>query len=178
MTPFRRGVGVAFLLFLSTGLTSCVVTHGTQGDIAILDRDSRPHVDTELTMADYLAFAEQVSNKMLASPLVRNWGNSRPRLIVGDLANNTDTESIRVADLHDRIQETIFNSGLVRIVDKSATRFDYVVKTEITSTRQFGRGGEELAYFTMQMKMFKIDGELMGQWSDDLPLGRPKRRVF
>jgi penicillin-binding protein activator len=176
--PFYKGVHLILFFFLSTLLISCVVTNGRQGDVAILDKDSRPHLDAEMTMADYLAFAEQVSNKMLASPLVRSWGTTRPMLIVGDLENNTDNENVRVADLHDRIQETIFNSGLVRIVDKSATRFDYVVKTQITSTRQYGRDGAELAYFTMQMKMFKIDGELMGQWSDDLPLGKTKRRVF
>jgi hypothetical protein len=74
-------------------------------------------------------------------------------------------------DLHDRIQETIFNSGLVRVVDKSATSFDYIVKTELTSTRQYGNG-QELAYYTMQMKIFTLSGELKGQWSDDLPLAR------
>ena len=83
-----------------------------------------------------------------------------------------------MSDLHDRIQETIFNSGLVRIVDKTATEFDYIVNTELTSTRQYGRDVQELAYFTLQLKMFKLDGELMGQWSDNLPLGKGKRRLF
>lgn len=178
MPTFSRLIRVIEILFLATVLNACVVTRGIQGDVAILDKASRPHLDTELTMADYLAFSEQVANKMLASQFVRSWGAHKPMLIVGDLVNNTDNENIRVSDLHDRVQETIFNSGLVRIVDKSATRFDYVVKTELTSTRQHGRDGQELAYFTMQMKMFKIDGELMGQWSDDLPLGKGKRKAF
>lgn len=159
-------------------LAACATTFGHQGDVAIVDPSSRTHLQTELTMGDYLAFAEKVTNNMLVSPLVRSWGKKRPKLIVGDLVNNTDNENIRMRDLHDRVQETIFNSGLVRIVDKSAASFDYIIKTELTSTRQYGKGGEELAFFTMQMKLFKLDGELMGQWSDDLPLGKAKRRLF
>jgi hypothetical protein len=146
--------------------------------VEILEKERRGHLQTELTMTDFLAFSEKVTNKMLASDLVRSWGEKRPRLIVGDLVNNTDNENIRMRDLHDRIQETIFNSGLVRIMDKFATEFDCIIKTELTSTRQYGKEGEELVIFTMQMKMFKLDGELIGQWSDDLSLGKAKRRVF
>jgi len=153
-------------------------THGQQGDVAILDPSSRAHLQAGLTMGDYLAFAEKVTNKMLASPFVQSWGAKKPKLIVGTLKNNTDDENIRMQDVHDRIQETIFNSGLVRIVDTSATSFDYIIKTELTNTRQLGNDGQELAYFTLQLKMFTLSGELMGQWSDDLPLGKAKKRLF
>lgn len=149
-----------------------------QGDVAVLDPSGQTHVGTELNMGDYLAFAEKVTNNMLASREVQSWGNSRPRLILGRLVNNTDNENIRMADLHDRVQETIFNSGLVKIVDSTATDFDYILKTELTSTRQYGDDGQELAFFTMQLKMFKLDGELVGQWSDDLALGKGKKRLF
>jgi len=172
-------LGVAILAIFTISLNACgPTTMGQQGDVAIVDPGSRAHLQTELTMGDYLAFAEKVTNKMLTFPIVQSWGNNRPRLIVGRLVNNTDNENIRMSDLHDRIQETVFNSGLVRIVDKTATSFDYIVKTELTSTRQYGRDGQELAYFTLQLKMFKLDGELVGQWSDDLPLAKAKRRLF
>jgi hypothetical protein len=172
-------LGVALMAILTIFLNACTpLTMGQQGDVAVLDSSSRAHLQTELTMGDYLAFAEKVTNKMLTSTVVQSWGDKRPRLIVGRLVNNTDNENIRMTDLHDRIQETIFNSGLVRVVDKTATSFDYVVKTELTSTRQYGTDGQELAYFTLQLKLFKLDGELMGQWSDDLPLGKAKRRLF
>ncbi len=178
MNKIRQLIVFGILTMCYVFLSACATTVGGQGDVAILDKDSRAHLQTELTMADYLAFSEQVANKMLISSLVRSWGIKRPKLIVGDLVNNTDNENIRMKDLQDRIQETIFNSGLVRIVDRSATEFDYVVRTELTSTRQYGKDGEELVFFTMQMKMFKLDGELMGHWSDDLPLGKAKRRLF
>ena len=163
------------LLIVPLFLTACAASSlGQQGNVSILDTDSRAHLQTQLTMADYKAFAENVTNKMLRSTFVRSWGNKRPKLIVGDLINHTNNENIRMSDLHDRIQETIFNSGLVRVVDKTATSFDYIVKTELTSTRQYGSGRQEFAFYTMQMKMFKLDGELVGQWSDDLPLARVK----
>lgn len=166
---------------LMLGLSACQTSGGTFGQqsrVAIVDPANRAHLQTELTMGDYMAFAEKVTNKMMSSKLVQKWGTKRPRLIVGRLANNTDNENIRMRDLHDRIQETVFNSGLVRIVDKTATSFDYVVRTELTSTRQYGSKGEELVYFTMQLKMFKLDGELVGQWSDDLPLAKAGKAVF
>ncbi len=178
MKGITHCINTTILLVFCIFLSSCASTIGRQGDVAILDPASRAHLQVELTMADYLAFAEKVTNKILVSPLVRGWGKKRPKLVVGNLVNNTDNENIRMRDLHDKIQETLFNSGLVRIVDKSATSFDYVIKTELTSTRQYGKDSQELAHFTMQIKMFKLDGELVGQWSDDLPLGKAKRRLF
>lgn len=148
---------------------------GNQSRVSILDESSRAHVDTELTMADYTAFAEKVTNKMMSSKLVQSWGKKRPRLVVGQMKNNTDNESIRIQDIYDRISETILGSGLVRLMDQSATAFDYVINTEISSTRQYGDGGEELAYFKLEFKMFKLDGEMVGQWSDVLPLGKARR---
>jgi hypothetical protein len=151
---------------------------GSQGNVGIVDSQSRAHITTDLTGGDYLALAETVTNKMLSSRFVQSWGSKQPRLIVGVLVNNTDDESIRMTDVHDRIQETILNSGLVRVVDKSATSFDYIIKSELTSTRQYGQGGKELVYYTLQLKMFTIMGELKGQWSDDLAMAKGGRGIF
>lgn len=151
---------------------------GDQGSVGIVDSQSRAHITTDLTGGDYVALAETVTNKMMSSKFVQSWGTKKPRLIVGILVNNTDDESIRMTDVHDRIQETILNSGLVRVVDKSATSFDYVIKSELTSTRQYGQGGKELVYYTLQLKMFTIMGELKGQWSDDLAMAKGSRSVF
>lgn len=165
---------------IATALIGCNTMPGPGGQagVSVLDSNTRAHLDTELTMADYTAFAENVTNKMLSSRLVQSWGNKRPRLIVARLQNNTDNENIRMQDIHDRITETILNSGVARLVDTSATRFDYVVKTELSSTRQYGQDGAELAFFKLEFKMFKIDGEMVGQWSDVLPLGRAKQKFL
>jgi penicillin-binding protein activator len=152
---------------------------GQQGGVSMIDAGERGRVDTQLTMADYLAFAEKVTDRMLSSPQMAGWAQRPPRVILGDVANNTDNENIRVRDIYDRIQETMFNSGLVRVVDRSATNFQYVVRPELTSTRQRTATGEELAFFTLQLKLFNIEGELVGHWSDDLALARAAgRRLF
>ncbi len=167
------------LFVLPITLTACSNSHfGAQSRVSMLDESSRAHLQAELTMADYTAFAEKVTNKMLRSRLVQSWGTKRPRLIVGKLVNNTDNESIRMQDIYDRITETILSSGLVRLMDPTATSFDYVVKTELSSTRQYGDNGEELAYYKLEFKLFKIDGEMVGQWSDVLPLGKASRRFL
>ncbi|NOQ15883.1 MAG: hypothetical protein GQ581_02380 [Methyloprofundus sp.] len=149
---------------------------GSQSRVSILDASSREHLTTELTMADYTAFAEKVTDKMLRSRLVQSWGKKRPKLVVGKLANNTNNDSIRMQDIYDRITETILNSGLVRLMDQSATSFDYVVRAELSETRQFGGDGSELAYYKLEFKLFKLDGEMVGQWSDVLPLGKAIRK--
>ena len=159
-------------------ISACSSNRGGQGNVAILDASSRPHLEANPHMGDYIAFSEKVTNKMLFSDVAKSWEGKKPRLIVGRLVNNTDNESIRIADIHDRIQEVLLNSGLVRIVDKSATSFDYVVKSEITSTRQYGGKGDQLAHFTLQLKLFDKKGELLGQWSDDLPLAKSSRSLF
>ena len=145
-------------------------------EVALVDPKSRDHLQTELHMGDYIALSETVTNKMLASSLVERWGESRPKLIVGVLNNNTDNENIRMADMHDRISETILNSGIARLVDGSATSFDYVIRSELTSTRQYGERNQELVFFTLQLKMFKLDGELVGQWSDDVAMAQGKKK--
>jgi hypothetical protein len=167
------------ILALPLLVSACSGTHtGGQSRVSILDGSSREHLDVGLTMNDYSAFAERVTNKMLRSRLVQSWGNKRPRLILSKLVNNTDDESIRMQDIYDRITETILASGLVRLVDQSATSFDYVVKSELSSTRQYGQDGEELAYYKLEFKLYKIDGEMVGQWSDILPLGKAKRKFL
>ncbi len=175
-----RGKVVAVAALAGLTLAGCqgVPLKGEQGNVAMVDARSRAHLQAELTMADYLALAENVTNKMLSSKFVQSWGKRKPRLIVGTLVNNTDNENIRMSDIHDRIQETILNSGLVRIVDKSATDFDYIIKSELTSTRQYGKDGKELVYFTLQLKMFTLMGELKGQWSDDLAMAKSEKSMF
>ena len=167
------------LLAISMTLMGCQsIPQGQQSDVAMVDPKSRGHLQAQLTMADYVALAETVTNKMLVSRLVQKWGKKRPKVITAVPRNNTDNENIRMRDLHDRIQETLFGSGVMRVVDKSATDFDYVIKSELTSTRQYGKGGKQLVYYTLQLKMFTLMGELVGQWSDDLAMAKSEKRMF
>jgi len=150
---------------------------GNEGDVSTNAGDGA-HLEAQLTMADYTGFAEKVTDKMLRSKLVQSWGAKKPRLVVSKLLNNTDDESIRMQDVYDRVSEIILASGLVRLMDISANSFDYVVRSELSSTRQYGEDGEELAYFKLEFKLYKLDGEMVGQWSDVLPLGKARRRFI
>ncbi len=46
----------------------------------------------------------------------------------------------------------------------------YAIESELTSTRQYGKGGAKLAYLTLQLKIFTLIGELKEWWSDDLAM--------
>jgi hypothetical protein len=55
-------------------------------------------------------------------------------------------------------------------VDSSATGFDYIMQSEITDIVTRAPDGQKLVDYTMKIKLFDINGELKGQWSDDLSL--------
>jgi penicillin-binding protein activator len=140
--------------------------------VQMVNSNTSAHLQTQLTMADYVRLASAVTDKMLSSRMVRNWGSKRPRLIVAKLVNNTDNENLRMSDIYDRISEDLLNSGTVRLVHKSATSFDYVVRSELTSNRQYGNDNKELVSYALQLKLFNIDGEMLGQWSGTLTLAK------
>jgi penicillin-binding protein activator len=162
------------------GMVCAVLVAGCSGRqprrVTVGDATSREHLGAEATMSDYIALAEISTNKMLSSKLVAGWKSKKPRIIIGRTKNTTDNENIRVIDIYDRIQEVLLNSGLVRVLDASATSFDYIIKPEITATREYGEDRAESNIFTLQLKLFTVSGELVGQWSADARLdkeGRP-----
>ena len=167
--------GVAAVL---AGCQSAAPQFGGQSNVSIVDSGSRGHLQAELTMADYTELAEKVTTKMLDSALVADWKGKKPRLILAKLRNNTDNENIRMTDIYDRITETLLNSNTVRLVDQSATSFDYVVRSELSSNRQYGAGGEQLAEYKLELKLFTISGELKGQWSGSLALAKGQKRFL
>ena len=171
-------VAVTFVVALGAGCQSNVPKFGGQSNVSIVDSGSREHLQAELTMADYTELAEKVTTKMLDSSLVGGWKGKKPRLILAKLRNNTDNENIRMSDIYDRITETLLNSNTVRLVDQSATSFDYVVRSELSSNRQYGANGEELVGYKLELKLFTISGELKGQWSGLLTLAKGQKRFL
>lgn len=142
---------------------------GRTTSISIVDSSERIKLDTKITLSDIIAFAENLTNKMLQSPAFAN-KKRLPRIVVADIRQNTHDENLRVQDIHDRIIEVLFNSGQVRVVDSSATGFDYIMQSEITDIVTRAPDGQKLVDYTMKIKLFDINGELKGQWSDDLSL--------
>lgn len=178
---FLKLLAVSLMFFCTLqGCSSNGQSYGQQGTIGIIDSGSRAHIDSRvlLTLADFKAFAENVTTKMMTSSLVQGWGNKRPKLVLGHIENNTYDDNLRMEDMYDQIQEVILNSGLVRIVDATALNFDYIVKTTMTENRQSNGNGEKLVSYTLQLKMFTLDGEIVGQWSDDLTMAKAARPLF
>ena len=168
-------IAAAGVVAVGTGCQSNMPQFGGQSNVSVVDSGSREHLQAELTMADYTELAEKVTNKMLDSSLVQGWKGKKPRLILAKLRNNTDNENIRMADIYDRITETLLNSNTVRLVDQSATSFDYVVRSELSSNRQYGAGGQELVGYKLELKLFTISGEMQGQWSGTLTLAKGQK---
>ncbi|MGH1477341.1 MAG: hypothetical protein ACRBM6_01205 [Geminicoccales bacterium] len=143
-------------------------SYGNAGRVSTVDSGTASRLSTSLTGADFKRFAEGMTDKILVSQ-AEEWSGNKPRLVVGDIDNNTDDENIRAVDIYDGIQEKLLASQTVRVLDRSANDFDYVIKPEITNTRQRDAASrQELVFYTMKMKLYKLDGELVGQWSDDM----------
>ena len=145
----------------STGGMGMPVLTGHMRSVSIVDSSERIKLDTKVSLSDIIAFAENLTNKMLSTPVISK-AKKPPRIVVGNLRQNTHDENLRVQDIQDRIQEVLLNSGAVRVLDSSAT--------EITDIVTRAPDGQKLVDYTMKIKLFTLDGELVGQWSDDLSL--------
>lgn len=58
---------------------------------------------------------------------------------------------------------------------QSVTSFDYVVRSEWSSNRQYGAVGQELVGYKLALKLFTISGEMQGQWSGTLTLAKGQK---
>lgn len=134
--------------------------------VSIVDSSERTKLNTNYDLSDIIACSENLTTKMLQSPVFAN-AKKPPRVVVGRITNNTHDENLRVADVHDRLQEVLLNSNQVRILDPSASRFDYIIHTEITSIVSRSQDGQRKVDYTVKNKLFDVNGELKGQWSDD-----------
>lgn len=153
----------------STGGMGMPVLTGHMRSVSIVDSSERIKLDTKVSLSDIIAFAENLTNKMLSTPVISK-AKKPPRIVVRNLRQNTHDENLRVQDIQDRIQEVLLNSGAVRVLDSSATNFDYIMQSEITDIVTRAPDGQKLVDYTMKIKLFTLDGELVGQWSDDLSL--------
>ncbi len=163
----KLGLLLLIGVFALSGCTGSMF--GSQGNVAIVDSAERNKLNTNIDLSDIIAFAENLTNKMLASPIFSK-AKKPPRLVLGKIAQNTHDENLRVSDIYGRIQEVLLNSGQVRVLDPSATSFDYIVNPEISSIVSRAGDGRKKVDYSMVMKLYTLQGELKGQWSDDLSL--------
>ena len=173
-------VGALCLTFLCLAAGCSTGSFGQQGRVSMGDKDARVHHKTKLTINDFRELATNITNKMLASSLVRGWGKKKPMLMIGVPKNNTDDDNLRANDIQDAILETVVNSGVARVAAESPLikNIDYIVKSSITSTTQRSSDGRKTAEYRMTMFMFTPRGERVGQWSDYIVLNKAARPLF
>ena len=139
----------------STGGMGMPVMTGHMRSISIVDSSERIKLDTRVTLSDIIAFAENLTNKMLSTPVISK-AKKPPRIVVGNLRQNTHDENLRVQDIQDRIQEVLLNSGAVRVLDSSATNFDYIMQSEITDIVTRAPDGQKLVDYTMKSTFTRV----------------------
>jgi hypothetical protein len=115
-------------------------------------RDNRPF---------FVQLAEEVTNKLLASPeYAGQMKNGRkPRIVIGDIRNNSDDEGVRVEDLFNEIRDTIVASGTARLFAAGELNTDLVIAPELTSSMAAQSGGRREHCFTLQLTITTITGE-------------------
>ena len=167
------------LVFSTIMLSGCVATgsnnngsansSGHISSISMVDSSERRHLNTRVALNDIIAFSENLTNKMLQSQVFSNL-KKKPRVIVGKIKQNTHDDNLRMSDVHDRIEEYLFNTGKVTVKDKSATDFDYIMEMELSDIVQRADDGQKQVDYMMKIKLYDKAGDLAGTWSDDLSL--------
>ncbi|MBI9076411.1 MAG: hypothetical protein JEZ02_13470 [Desulfatibacillum sp.] len=160
-------------------LPGCAAYTGSpQGNVAMMDTSERTHLDTQLNMTDLMALAEKLTNDMLMSSAVSEWGNKQPRLVVVPLKNNSCIDNIPEEQIYDRIKGILREAGVARIFDQSTNKFDYILYGVLDSTQEYGGDGSEIRDFIVTLNLATIDGEDLGRWNGRIKLGKSKRPLF
>lgn len=160
-------------------ISGCVTTSGnSQGRVAMIDTSERAHLDNTLNMTDLMSLADKLTNDMLMSDTVLEWGNERPKLVIGHLINETDDDNIPEEMIYDRIRGLILQSGVARIVSENSNNFKYILHGVLNSTQEYSDDGSSMRQFRVTLNLSDIEGEQHGQWQGRISLGKAKRSLF
>lgn len=167
---------------LFSGCSQVPTSIGQQSNVGMVSDGERVHVDDRITAEDMNALAGKVTEKMLSSSVAQKWmaKGKKPLLVVAVPENTTHDANIITEDLQDEIISKILDSGAARVIDESSvsSRYDYIIKTTITSTTQRGNGGSKVTYYTCKLQLFSMRGERMGQWHDKIGMTKAAKSFF
>jgi penicillin-binding protein activator len=166
---------VVTLIAASLLLQACVTTGNM---ITESDSSESSHLQADMNTRDLLALAEKLTNQMMMDDKLQHWPEKKPRFMVSSVLNDTDDPTLVITEMTDRIQEIIFNAEIARIVDRSANKFDYFIKSTVSSQREFGNNGKEDVTYTVKFRLLNFDGELVGSWSENMRLTKGARPIF
>lgn len=165
-------------LFCLHTLTACSVSGLPQGQVAILDSSERAHLDNTLNMTDLMALAEKLTDEMLMSDAVAEWGDKRPRLVVARIKNKTDDENIPEEMIYDKIKGIILDSGAARIVSKNSNKIDYILHGVLSNTGEKNYKKDHIRQFRVSLVLSDLEGEELGHWDDQINLGKSASRPW
>ena len=146
---------------------------------AVLSRNTGVHIVESFSQAEAENFVELAAKNLLKRPFIQQWlyRNKLPKVIIGELRNNTDNDNIDTDKIYQVIERVIFNSGLVRLADLRAVDYDYTIRSEITSTRQYGGEGKELVVYKLKLRLFTLNAEYLLKQTENMAVLRDIKMI-
>jgi len=158
----------AVVSIAALALSACTTTGGVQSASVT---SGAPLSASVLANADFNRLAEGVANDFLFSPIVGEWTaeGETPIVYVAPPRNETHNASINGADIQNRLFEVFMASGALRpTLAPDATNFEYVLRSEITSVRQYDSASNRLQYdYTYLLRLTDSQDLVVGQWSGE-----------
>lgn len=174
----KRSTILPAILCLALGLSGCATSGHPQGQVAMMDVSERSHLDGTLNMTDLLALAEKLTNDLLMSDVVVEWGNKRPRLVIGQFVNRSDDDNIPEEEIYDRVKGLILDTGIASIVSPTSNKIDYILHGHLSSTQQYGSGGSSTRHYRVTLDLSTIDGEILASKQGQIKLGKSSRPLW
>ena len=108
----------------------------------------------------YIQLADEVTQKLLDSPAyqAKTTSGRKPRIVVGDIRNNTDDEGVRVEDIFNEIRNVLVGSGTARLFAPGELNADLIIAPELTSSRT-QQNGRYQSCTTLQLTLTTVSGE-------------------
>lgn len=108
----------------------------------------------------YVQLADEVTQKLLDSPAyqAKTTSGRKPRIVIGDIRNNTDDEGVRVEDIFAEIRNVLVSSGTARIFAPDELNADLIIAPDLTSARVV-TGGRPQRCTTLQLTLTTVTGE-------------------
>jgi hypothetical protein len=105
--------------------------------------------------------ADEVAAKLLATPQfqAKTAGGRKARIVVGDVVNNSDDESVRVDDIFSEIRDQIVTAGTSRLFAPGALDVDFIISPEFQSSIAPDEKGRRRRCITLQLTLSTVSGE-------------------
>ncbi len=108
----------------------------------------------------YIQLADEVTQTLLDSPAyqAKTTSGRKPRIVIGDIRNNTDDEGVRVEDIFNEIRNVLVTSGTARLFAPDELNADLIIAPDLTSVRILQNGRYQWCT-TLQLTLTTVTGE-------------------